>query len=253
MGLSAAVTLELLQAHLQEALPRCTLSTLEAYFVRARQVLRQSAGSRMARWPRKIRVSPRGLPRVPADVSRAVLDVVYDALLHERRFRVVYRAREATKDSEYDVNPLGLVLRHGTIVLVCSLWSYDDVVQLVLHRIRGAHGLDEARRVPPGFDLDAWMQSGELGYRLDARPLRIRVRFHREACVPLHETPISADQELGPDGDDHEVLRATVPDTTDLRAWLRSYGTLAEVLAPAKLRREVADEAKRLSAIYEER
>jgi predicted DNA-binding transcriptional regulator YafY len=250
MGLSAAVTLELLRAHMREALPRATERLLHEHFERARQVIAACPGAKMARWPRKIRVQPRGLPRRATDVPPAVLDVVYGALLEERCFVAQYRPRGATVDREYEVNPLGLVLRHGTIVLVCTLWGYDDVVQLLLHRIRRALPIDKRTRTPPRFDLDAFVASGELGYQLDARPVRLRVRFHRDAALSLHESPISADQRITSGGEEHEILTATVPDTSELRAWLRSYGPWALVLGPPRLRREMAEDARRSAAQY---
>jgi predicted DNA-binding transcriptional regulator YafY len=64
-------------------------------------------------------------------------------------------------------------------------------------------------------------------------------------AVGLEETPISDDQTIADDRDDPDwcVLRATVPDTSAVRTWIRGHGAMAEVLGPKSLRREIAQEA----------
>lgn len=55
---------------------------------------------------------------------------------------MVYRPAGAIEDKRYNANLLGLVLRDNVTYLVCTLREYDNVKQLVLHRIRSARLLD---------------------------------------------------------------------------------------------------------------
>lgn len=249
MGVQTAVTLELVRAYLAEALPRTTLRSLDPYFDRARRILAESPGARLARWPRKVRVHPRGVPLVPPNVSAKVLDVVYSALLEERRFRSKYRTRGAAAEKEYVVNPLGLVLRNGCLVLVCTLRDYEDVNHLLLHRMSDASLLDSPSRVPRGFDLDEHIGTGGVAFR-KGTPVRLEALVSRLMAQTLSETPLAKDQKLSPTEDGRERLEATVADTLDLRGWLRSYGPEIEVLAPKSLRTEMAEDARRTAALY---
>ena len=249
MGVQGAMTLELTRAHLAQALPRSTLRTLQPYFDKARATLRESAAAPIAKWLRKVQVVPRGLPLRPPQVAEAVLDVVYAALLEERRFTARYRTRGATRDKDYEVNPLGLVVRNGTLVLVCSFRDYPDVRQIVLHRMRSATLLDTRARVPKGFDLQAHVASGGVSFRL-GKPFRLRLLMRKEASLTLHETPLSTDQRITSSDPADDLIEATVPDTLELRGWLASYGGLVEVLAPDFLRDEMARMAQEMSARY---
>ena len=104
-----------------------------------------------------------------------------------------------------------------------------------------------------GFDLDRYIVDGKLGFQHSDATLRIHALFARDAAITLHETPVSRDQCLSVNDEDTELFVATVPDTLELRAWLRSYGSLVEVLKPKALRDEFAKEAKALTRRYADR
>jgi len=249
MNVQSAVTFELLRQHLRAVLPRSTVRTLDAHFKRAREVLAHNRGAKMARWPGKVRVVPRGMPRVAPNVDRRVQEAVYTALLEERRLHIRYKKRGSSEHVEYEVGPLGLVLRNGAFVLVCTFWDYKDINQMVLHRMASAEILTKAVKRPPKFNLDEYISAGHVGFRRGEKLIKLKVLLDPQAALALHEAPISDDQSLSVSDDGRERLSATVPDTTELRAWLRSHGAMLEVVAPKRLRhemaREVAEQARR--------
>ncbi|MEQ9323427.1 MAG: WYL domain-containing protein, partial [Polyangiaceae bacterium] len=186
--------------------------------------------------------------RVP-NVKEPVLRAVYEALLEEKRLEVRYRKRGEEKLRDYEISPLGLVLREGHLVLVAAFWDYDDANQMLLHRMQ--HAEVTARRIhrPRGFDLDDYVASGALGFK-KGEPIRLRLRVDPRLAVSLAESPLGADQALSESDDGWSKLTATVADTVVLRTWLRGHGSLVEVLAPKALRREMAAEAEATAARY---
>ena len=176
--------------------------------------------------------------------------MIYGALFAEQRVRMRYLPKGEQKPKEYIVNPLGLVLRDQVIYLVCTIWNYEDVRQLVLHRIREATMIEEPAVRPKGFSLDAYIGEGAFGYPVSAAPIRLRVIFDEGAAMHLHETPLSKDQTLTVKEDGRELLDATVQDTSELRWWLLGFGSSAEVLAPKPLRYEFATIVADMAALY---
>jgi predicted DNA-binding transcriptional regulator YafY len=249
MGVSAAVTFNLVETYLSPTLPRATLKYLNPYFAEARSTLGRQPGSRMSRWPKKVCIVPRGQPMLSPDVSDAVLEAVYTALLEERAFEVTYRPRGAKVDKTYEVHPQGMVVRSGALLLVCTLFKYDDVKQLVLHRMKTAVLSSQPARRLSGFDLDDYVQGGEVAFRLGGK-IGLRIRMSSAAAHTLHESPLSRDQKIALLEEGIEELSATVPDTLELRTWLRSYGAAIEVLEPAELREAMTEEARALAEMY---
>jgi predicted DNA-binding transcriptional regulator YafY len=248
MSLDTAVTYQLLERHLVHIMPRSTIESLRPHFNRAREVLAQQPDAKMTRWARKVRVEHQGQPRLVPNVKEAVLRNVSEALLEERRLEVRYRKRGEPDLRDYEVSPLGLVLRDGHLILVAAFWDYDDANQMLLHRMAGAEVLERRIHRPKGFDLDAYIAEGELGFRKGG-PLELRLRIDERLVVPFEEAPLSADQVISGSGAWRKVT-ATVTDTVALRTWLRGHGAMVEVLGPKTLRAELAAEAEATAALY---
>jgi len=93
-------------------------------------------------------------------IASDVQSAVYDALLRNRRLDVEYLPRGANTSKQYELNPLGLVLKDGMFYLVCSMWDYPDARLLTLHRMNMATVMDLPCVMPDGFDLDEYIASG---------------------------------------------------------------------------------------------
>jgi hypothetical protein len=66
----------------------------------------------------------------------------------------------------------------------------------------------------------------------------------------LRETPIGDDQTLTAHREDRVRLRASVPDTPQLRWWLLAFGDTVTVEAPAALRQWFAEKTTAMAACY---
>jgi predicted DNA-binding transcriptional regulator YafY len=251
LGLSAALMHDLVEKHLCAALPRALVKGLKPSFEQARRALHESPDSRLATWSRRVRAVPAGYPRQPPQVRGPVIEVVYEALYRGLRFEADYRkpGREKGKLRTYEVSPLGLVLRGGVLTLVCTFWDYAEVNHLSLHKIHAARPLETSVKVPRGFDLDAHIQSGKVGF-LMGPPLRVRARVREAIAERIEDSPIATDQRVGAPSDGWCQLEASVPDSMELRGWLRSLGPLIEVLSPSSLRLAMIQDVAELREMY---
>jgi hypothetical protein len=93
-----------------------------------------------------------------------------------------------------------------------------------LHRFESASITDAKARRPKGFDLGSFVRDGWAHYGT-GKAIRLEVLFSAAAAEHLAETPLSEDQRIGPEIDGRIRLRATVPDTPQLRWWLLGSGT----------------------------
>jgi len=244
-----ALTFDLVKRYMADKLPVSTLRFIEPHLKRAVEVLKGIPGKKLKSWTDRVRVIQRGMPMLPAELNPDVLGVVYDALLDEVQFIAQYRPRQKDRIQTYTINPLGLVFRENIVYLVCTLWEYEDVVQFALHRMLSAELTDEVAKVPDGFDLDQYIEKGEFAFLVSEKPLKLRVKIQKYAAFSLRETPVSKDQKII-EKDDHVILSATVPDTVFLRNWILGMGSHAEVLSPKKLRKEFADQTRRMAQNY---
>lgn len=250
MDPQAALAFSLADQFLQPVFPRSSLQYMEAQFRQARSILDNLTTLGIGDWNDKVRVLPRGQTLKPAFINEYVVDVVYESLLKEKRFNAVYKGRNMEEAKEYEVNPLGIVIRNSTIYLICSLWEYDDIKQLVLHRIESAVPLEVPIRSINELDIDHYIAKGEFGIPVKEKMIGLQVLFDPGAAVHLYETPLSDDQELILQEDGRILLSAKVLDTSELRWWLLGFGDQIEILKTERLKKEFKLIAGNMVEIY---
>src|SRR5690606_41541504 len=129
------------------------------------------------------------------------------------------------------IYPLALVTKEDVLYLVGTRGEHRGARQLALHRMSRAEVLELLAKAPPGFTLGAYIEEDRFAYPIDEEKIRLVAAFGEETAAHLYEREISADQRL--ERRDHDVvLRATVPNTSELRWWLLGFGDRVEVREP---------------------
>ncbi len=250
MDSHTALAFYLANKYLDPMLPRETMHHLQPHFDLAGKVLDAiPTGSGAPSWRDKVRVLRRGQFLSPPVVASDVQHEIYDALLLNRRVRVTYKARNNGESREYELNPLGLVLKDAVIYLVCTCWNYTDIRLMTLHRMSDAEKMDVPVSVPKGFDLDAYIAAGELDF-VEGGEVHLKAKVSREVAYHLEERPLHPDQSLTEQGEGEWLLEASVQDTSELRWWLLGFGDNVEVLQPVDLRDYFSDVAQRMYSLY---
>ena len=239
-----ALAFRLVRQFIEPLLPASVVRGLAEHFAMADKTLRAATG--VARtWPAKVRiVHPTQLLRTPV-ISEKVYADVTEALLRGRQLKASYGKGEKAK--EYDLHPLALVQRGPVTYLVARAYAYEDARLYVLHRFRATEVLD--RQANSAFDVDAYLESGGLGFGKGDR-IRLEALFERSAADYLRESPLSEDQAFADAPDGKVRMTATVRDTKQLRWWLLGFGAGVEVLKPVALRDAFRDIAAKQERAY---
>lgn len=246
-----ALTLELARDHLSALLPASLLETLAPYFKCADGVLSSGEGvKKLANWRKKVAIVSPNQPLIPPNYPEEIIEAVYSALLSEQQLEISYKSREQGDIKTYPVHPLGIVQRGAVTYLVATLYDYTDIRILAVHRIQSAQILEQPAKTPRKFDLAEYIRQGAFGFE-ESGEIKLLVRFTAPAVEHLRETPLTPDQQIEAANQDSWVrLKATVPDTAQLRWWLLGFGDQVEVLEPASLREEFTSMAQSLHGIY---
>ena len=245
-----ALAFHVLAAYLGHVLPPQITKDLAGYFQEAERVL-DALDAGPGAWRHKVRVLARGPRFLLPEVEESVREAVHEALLRRRRLRFSYRKRMREEWRMHEADPLGLVVRDGLFYLVARVGDHEHPALFVLHRIGEAEVLPDPVCVPEGFDLDAFIAAGELDFVVKTKHLRLEALFTKEAAFHLTERQLAPDQKLIPARRRGWMrLRATVPDTMELRWWLLGFGDQVEVLRPKSLRQEIAETVLGMAELY---
>jgi predicted DNA-binding transcriptional regulator YafY len=232
MTIPEALTWAMAEQHLKTMLPVSIMEHLLPHFQAARHRLDGEPQPKHGRaWMDKVRTVPPNQPLLPPQISEAVHREISNALLHEKQAEVRYRKKGQEKVSTYRIHPLGLIQRGPVTYVYCRLFDYEDARLLALHRIEEATVLEEDAIYPEDFDLDDNTSRGILDFG-SGENIHIKLRFTAEAGEHLTETKLSEDQTIEDTKDGYLIIKATVPNTPQLRWWINGFGDKLDVLAP---------------------
>jgi predicted DNA-binding transcriptional regulator YafY len=245
-----ALTLELAHDHLAALLPASLLDTLAPYFKCAEGVLSSGDGvKKLANWRKKVAIVFAGQPLIPPNYPEEIIEAVHSALLTNQQLEISYTSREHGETKTYPAHPLGIVQRGAVTYLIATLYDYTNILLFAVHRIQAAKVLDQPSNTPEGFDLKHYISQGAFGFEENGL-INLVVRFTAPAAEHLWETPLSLDQQIALDQSGWVRLQATVPDTAQLRWWLKGFGQEVEVLEPISIREEFALLSASMNNIY---
>lgn len=119
-----------------------------------------------------------------------------------------------------------------------------------LERVAGAEILDQSYAIPDDFDPYAHLAAA-WGV-MDEVEVEVRLRFSPAAAPRVRESVWHHSQRLEDTADGGCELSMRVGGIREVRAWVLGWGADVEVLAPAALRDEVRDHARRMLEIYQD-
>lgn len=91
---------------------------------------------------------------------------------------------------------------------------------------------------PVNFDIDHYIDSGALGFRVDynqpTESIQLTLTMTEQTAKTFYESQLSKDQTITPIEENIVEVTATVPFTSQLVWWLRSFGKNCFILSQFK-------------------
>lgn len=177
---------------------------------------------------------------------RSVFESVATALLDRRVLRFSYQSPASGNDTRRTVLPHHLQFYMGSWVLLAFCRNRGEWRKFLTARMREVVVLEE--RFDPLPDAD-WMPLLETAFGIFQAPntQSVILRFNPFRARWIREQVWHPNQEMteNPDG----TLDLTVPaaDFREIKMWVLQYGADVTVLEPEALRKEIADEVRKMA------
>ncbi|MGE8541662.1 MAG: helix-turn-helix transcriptional regulator [Acinetobacter sp.] len=245
MTSSQAVTFMMVEEHLKHLLPPSLIEEMNPWFDLARHSL--STQNNVRQWINRVRIVPATQPLIPPLVEKTAQQAIYEGLLQDKQLECIYQGRGPNSEEKtYTLNPLALVQKGAIIYLVCTRYDKTDIQTFALHRFKSANVLNSRAMHPVNFDIDAYIESGALGFRVDfnkpTENIHLKLLMKDQEASYFEETQLSKDQVIEKQDDGLSLVSATVPYTSQLVWWLRSFGKRIQLIEPT----EVSDAVKQI-------
>jgi predicted DNA-binding transcriptional regulator YafY len=211
-----------------------------------RASLTPEVGAFLARLGESFRVLPG--PHQDYAAMRDAIHVLNEAVLERRTVRMRYRTGRTGQEKARDLDPYRVWYRAGALYVVGFDHLSGEVRTFAVGRIREIEARPRRFEVPESFDFDAYVGSA-FGV-ISEPPVPVRIRFDRRWADWVAERTWHPTQRLVRRRGGALELSMEVGGAAEVRSWVLSFGSGAEVLEPRSLRDDVKRELARAAARY---
>jgi predicted DNA-binding transcriptional regulator YafY len=204
--------------------------------------IRAGLGPELTEYLARLGESFRVLPGPHKDYAkvRDTIRLLNQAVIERRTLRIRYRTGSTGALSLRELDPYRVWYRSGGLYAVGFDHKSKEIRTFAVDRIQSATATARRFEPDPSFDFEAIM-AASFGV-IAEKPVQVRIRFERRWAGYVEERVWHASQELTRLGDGRVELTMQVGGTADLRTWILSFGSGAEVIEPEALRKEVVAE-----------
>jgi predicted DNA-binding transcriptional regulator YafY len=179
---------------------------------------------------------------------KETIQALNDAVLDQHTLDMRYRTGRTGSVSQRALDPYRVWYRSGGLYVVGFDHKSGEIRTFAVDRIQAIEPTRKAFERDPEFDFDAYIGSS---FGVIAEPaVRVRILFDKRWATYVQERTWHESQEFTKRPGGRVELALEAGGTAELRTWILSFGSGAEVLEPDSLRAEVAAELRDAAARY---
>ena len=183
------------------------------------------------------------------DQLRETINRISDATINRRIIEIDYFTMSRKEKTRRKVAPYKIWLFDGAFYLVGNCGLREDIRIFALDRIKSLELLDETFEMPEDFKVEDFMRTSFGVFH--GKPQKVRIRFAADVAGYISEKIWHDTQKIVPQNDGSLIFEARVAGTDEIKFWLMTWGSKAQVLSPAALRDEIISEAEAMLQNYQ--
>lgn len=178
-----------------------------------------------------------------AQVTPQVFQRAQEAITERRICNVTYRAIRSGESKTYPVLPFRFLYHYDGVYLLCRNPKYGNLLTLAAERIQEIQVTSQSFDSSEDSDIEEQLNQA-FGVVLEA-PIDVSVRFSASQAPYIRQRIWHPTQEIEELEDEGIILHFRAGGLYEIKAWILSHGASAEVLKPASLRAEIAEELEK--------
>jgi len=159
------------------------------------------------------------------------IDELTDAIARRRVCKLRYHAAWKGTTRTYLVLPLRLVWHRSSLYLLACLGDPPRLTTFVVHRIQLLEKTEDLFEPPPGIDVDAHVAKA-FGIFVSDLEEEVEILFDAEIAWRIEEQIFHPDEKKHRLSDGRLVYQIRTSAQWEIIPWVRSFGALAELVAP---------------------
>jgi len=212
--------------------------------------IRAGLGPELSSYLTRLTESIRVMPGPHKRYARAsdTIRLLNNAVLSQRTITIGYRTGRSGEERRRDLDPYKVWYRSGGLYVIGYDHRSSEIRTFSINRILTIDETNEPFEIREDFDFDSYTASA---FGVIAQPATtVRIRFVTAWRAHVLEHIWHPSQELSELPDGGVELSMEVGASDELRNWVLSFGSGAEVLEPENLRDDVRRELVAATEIY---
>lgn len=177
------------------------------------------------------------------------LQTIFQAIAEKTVCMVSYEAMSSGTVKTYPIHPLAMFEHDGGLYLYVLVPYYGHIRILSIERIKSIDLTEEGFTPPDYFDIEKRL-SDPFGIILN-EPFTARIRFSADQAPYIIEREWPSDAKIDENEDGSIIFSLKTGGAYELKRWVLSFGSEAELLEPANLREEIEFEIRLAGKLYE--
>jgi predicted DNA-binding transcriptional regulator YafY len=172
-------------------------------------------------------------------VYRKFIKIIQGAIQERKTLQLLYHPRNQLP-TERKVNPYAVHLHNGTLYVIGYCHTRKDIRSFLVDRMQKIKLTDDNFPAPLGFSLKSYLRHSFDMFTEEL--VRVKVRFHKSLGRYLLERRWHPSQKNKKLKDGSLELTFEVAGTKEIKTWIMGFGSLAKVIEPASLVKEIKDD-----------
>ena len=179
------------------------------------------------------------------------LTTILEAIRDRVTLRVTHRGFAKPEPSTFTIKPYGLkIFKQRWYVLAESEYPDHRLLVYALDRFEAMERTDETYEIPEYFDVARHFQLSYGVTGLNSSPELVQLKVDASQVPYFRSLPLHRSQKEEETTEKFSVFSYYVVPTYELRQEILSHGANVEVLSPASLREDIAEEVKKMKKMY---
>lgn len=177
------------------------------------------------------------------------IDDLTDAIARRRVCNITYHAKWKGTTRTHQIQPMRLVWHRSSLYLFACLGAPPKIATFAVHRIQRLDQTDTMFEPPRGLDVDEYISRG-FGIFVSDLEEEVEILFDKEIAWRIEEQTFHPNETKHRREDGTLVYRVRSSAQWEIIPWVRSFGALAELVAPRVWRDELHANLEAAAARY---
>jgi predicted DNA-binding transcriptional regulator YafY len=178
---------------------------------------------------------------------REFIKVIHEAIEGRKVLQLLYHPREQ-EPGDRRVSPYAVHPRNGSLYVIGYCHLRKDIRTFIVDRMQKIKSTEESFTVPPDFSLASYLKHSFGMFTEEL--VGVKVRFHKSLTRYLLERRWHPSQKNKKLKDGSLELAFEIAGTKEIKTWILGFGSLAKILEPASLVKEIKDDLGRALNAY---